>query len=78
MRERYVVYLGRLSPEKGVDVLFKAMAGLPYTIPRILGDGPLAEQAMGRYGRQIVESNYSVTAHYEQLLGIYSEVEQPV
>ncbi len=41
-REPYVVYLGRLSFEKGVQVLIETMAGLPDLNLKILGDGPLA------------------------------------
>jgi len=49
-REPYVVYLGRLSPEKGLDVLIEAMATLPHLGLKVLGSGPLAEslQAMAR------------------------------
>ena len=39
-REPYVVYLGRLSPEKGVEVLLDAVTGLPDLRVRIAGDGP--------------------------------------
>ncbi|MBC7227789.1 MAG: glycosyltransferase family 4 protein [Thermoflexales bacterium] len=39
-RESYLVYLGRLSPEKGVEVLLEAMAGLPGVTLKIAGDGP--------------------------------------
>lgn len=36
-----VLYAGRLSPEKGVDVLIDAVAGLDGVRLRIAGDGPL-------------------------------------
>ena len=36
----YVLYFGRLSPEKGLDVLLRAMAQLPYVPLFIAGDGP--------------------------------------
>jgi glycosyltransferase involved in cell wall biosynthesis len=39
-RDPYVVYLGRLSPEKGVDVLVKAMRGITQLRLKIAGDGP--------------------------------------
>jgi glycosyltransferase involved in cell wall biosynthesis len=42
-REPYVVYLGRLSPEKGVDVLLDALADFPDLGLKIAGDGPQAE-----------------------------------
>lgn len=41
-REPYVVFLGRLTPEKGVETLIAAMAGLPHLGLKILGDGPQA------------------------------------
>jgi len=39
-REREILYVGRLSPEKGVDVLLKAVAGVPGAKLRVLGEGP--------------------------------------
>ena len=36
----YVLYSGRLSPEKGLPTLLRAMVGLPLPL-RIAGDGPL-------------------------------------
>jgi len=39
-REPYVVYLGRLSPEKGIEVLLDAVTGLPELRVKIAGDGP--------------------------------------
>jgi len=39
---RHVLYLGRLSPEKGLDLLARAWNQLPVEIPLIVaGDGPL-------------------------------------
>jgi len=50
-REPYVVYLGRLSSEKGVETLLAAMAGLPNLGLKIVGAGPQAEalQAMAQW-----------------------------
>jgi glycosyltransferase involved in cell wall biosynthesis len=43
-RGGYAMYLGRLSPEKGVDVLLDAWRRLPGTIPlKLVGNGPLAD-----------------------------------
>jgi glycosyltransferase involved in cell wall biosynthesis len=39
-REPYVVYLGRLSTEKGVEILLDAVTGLPDLRVKIAGDGP--------------------------------------
>ncbi|MFK7603681.1 glycosyltransferase family 4 protein [Deinococcus sp. SM5_A1] len=41
----YALFVGRLSPEKGIETLLQAWAELGATIPlRIVGDGPLASQ----------------------------------
>jgi len=37
----YIVYMGRLSSEKGLFTLLKAMRGLPEIQLKILGDGPI-------------------------------------
>jgi glycosyltransferase involved in cell wall biosynthesis len=39
-RQPYVLYLGRLSPEKGANVLIEAMASAPHLQLKIAGDGP--------------------------------------
>lgn len=39
----YVIFIGRLSAEKGVSTLIKAMSGLPNLKLKILGTGPEAE-----------------------------------
>jgi len=36
----YVVYFGRLSPEKGIDTLVRAAKSIPHTRVLIVGDGP--------------------------------------
>ncbi|MGB0383971.1 MAG: glycosyltransferase family 4 protein [Ardenticatenaceae bacterium] len=48
--EPYVIFMGRLSAEKGVDTLIKAMAGVPNLKLKVLGVGPEAErlQALGQ------------------------------
>jgi len=39
----YALFVGRLSPEKGIDTILKAWDGLPDDLPlRIAGGGPLA------------------------------------
>ncbi|MEQ8787166.1 MAG: glycosyltransferase family 4 protein [Pirellulaceae bacterium] len=43
-RSGYAMFLGRLSPEKGVDVLLEAWRQMAGGVPlRIVGNGPLAE-----------------------------------
>lgn len=44
----YYCYVGRLSPEKGVDTLLKAASTLPYTL-KVAGGGPLADELRARY-----------------------------
>lgn len=41
----YAVFVGRLSPEKGIETLLDAWRGLEGTVPlKIVGDGPLADR----------------------------------
>lgn len=47
-RADYCCYVGRLSPEKGVDTLLQAAARLPFTL-KVAGDGPLADDLHRRY-----------------------------
>jgi glycosyltransferase involved in cell wall biosynthesis len=42
--EGYVAFAGRLSEEKGVDVLVRAAAGAPEVDVRIAGDGPVLDE----------------------------------
>lgn len=61
----YAIFVGRLSPEKGLDTLLSAWQRLPQSYPlKIVGDGPLAErvqaaaadnQAIEWLGRQPLE-----------------------
>ncbi len=44
-REDYYIYAGRLSSEKGAEMLVEAAARLPYEL-RVLGDGPLAPRLL--------------------------------
>lgn len=44
VRESYVAYVGRLSSEKGIDILLRALPYLPATTKvKIAGEGPLRE-----------------------------------
>ena len=47
-REDYYCYVGRLSPEKGVETLLKAAIDCSYTL-KVAGDGPLFLQLKKRY-----------------------------
>lgn len=42
--EKYVVYMGRLSQEKGITTLIKAMQENPQVILKIMGKGPIEEE----------------------------------
>ncbi|RTH03133.1 glycosyl transferase family 1 [Thermus scotoductus] len=51
-RRGYALYVGRLSPEKGVRTLLRAWERLGGKVPlKIVGDGPLAEEVRGAAGR---------------------------
>jgi len=50
--EGYALYLGRLSPEKGVETLLAAHDGIAAEVPlRVAGTGPLAERLRAQYPR---------------------------
>lgn len=49
-RGDYYVYVGRLSPEKGVETLLKAAVQFPYPL-KIAGDGPSLDSLRERFGR---------------------------
>jgi len=44
------LYLGRLTPEKGVDVLLRALVRQPSLRVRVVGGGPMAEVVAGASG----------------------------
>ncbi|MCL5958317.1 MAG: glycosyltransferase family 4 protein [Chloroflexi bacterium] len=57
-RGKYLVYLGRLSAEKGIWTFLEAMVGLPDVHLKVLGDGPLAAPVrdfIRRHGLRNVE-----------------------
>lgn len=47
-REEYYIYVGRLSPEKGVETLLNVASKLPFTL-KVAGDGPLSEKLRQQY-----------------------------
>ncbi len=52
-RGGYALFVGRLSPEKGVGTLLEAWERLGRRIPlKVVGDGPLVEQVISSAGRQ--------------------------
>lgn len=48
-REDRFLFVGRLAPEKGVDVLLEAFSGLPSNSLLIVGDGPLKTTLQEKY-----------------------------
>ena len=50
-RERgYLLYVGRLSREKGIETLLRTVAGFPDLELRVAGDGPNADELKKEYG----------------------------
>ena len=49
-KDDYYVYVGRLSPEKGVKTLLAAAANTPYRL-KIAGGGPLLDELQQQYSK---------------------------
>ena len=49
-QEGYLLYAGRLSREKGLETLLRAVSGHPDLELRVAGDGPQAEELEKNYG----------------------------
>lgn len=49
-REDYCCYVGRLSHEKGVDTMLRALADEPSLTVKVAGGGPLEDELRRRYG----------------------------
>lgn len=58
----YVLYSGRLSPEKGLLTLLQAMVGLPLPL-RIAGDGPLRAELEAFADRHGLRDRVTFTGH---------------
>lgn len=63
--DRFVLYFGRLSAEKGVGVLLDAVAQLPEVPLVVCGDGPLHE-ALAARGAEIGADRIRFTGHVSQ------------
>ncbi|MEP1870518.1 MAG: glycosyltransferase family 4 protein [Paraglaciecola sp.] len=61
-RGGYAIYIGRLSEEKGINILLSAWQGMEFPL-KIIGDGPL---------KSVVESN---TSPFIEYLGLKSKTE---
>jgi len=70
---KYILYVGRLSHEKGVTTLLEAVRGLNLTL-RIVGDGPLRrdyeKQAQNSGASNIIFEGYR---HGEELIQLYQQ-----
>ncbi|KAF2989104.1 glycosyltransferase [Methylocystis sp. MJC1] len=77
-RGGYVIYVGRLSSEKGIDVLLEAWRALGCAVPlKIIGDGPLAgrvkqaskeQPAIEWLGQVDMENVYELIGNAEALV----------
>lgn len=64
-RRRYALYVGRLSREKGVNILLEAWRSLPDFPLRVVGDGPLSG-SLKDYVRRHGMSNVEFCGHVNQ------------
>jgi glycosyltransferase involved in cell wall biosynthesis len=53
-RQDYYCFVGRLSPEKGVETLLQAATRLGKPL-KVIGDGPLRESLQSKYGSPTIE-----------------------
>ncbi|MDR0733089.1 MAG: glycosyltransferase [Dysgonamonadaceae bacterium] len=68
-KENYYCYVGRLSPEKGVETLLKAAAELPYTL-RVIGSGILEQELKQKYQvENIIFAGYKSWSEIEAIAG---------
>ncbi|MEY3342654.1 MAG: hypothetical protein RL090_338 [Bacteroidota bacterium] len=71
--EGYVLYLGRLSDEKGVDILLKAMKEVPECKLKIVGDGeyrPVLEAMKSEH--ELVNVEFTGPKHGEELEQLFA------
>jgi glycosyltransferase involved in cell wall biosynthesis len=68
-KENYYCYVGRLSPEKGLNTLLKAASELPYKL-RIIGSGILKQDLRQKYpSENIVFEGYKSWNEIEMITG---------
>jgi glycosyltransferase involved in cell wall biosynthesis len=71
-RDRFVVgYAGRLVPEKGLDLLIEAVAGLDGVSVRLVGNGPLREPLRKLAVTRRVQLEIDTTVRHEDMAGAY-------
>jgi glycosyltransferase involved in cell wall biosynthesis len=65
----YYCYIGRLSPEKGIETLLEAAAGLPQYQLKVVGTGPLEEGLITKYRNSHIQFvGYKTGAELQKLL----------
>ena len=76
-REELFLYAGRISPEKGVNVLFEAFSQLPSARLLVIGDGPDREILQRQYANA-ANINFAGKLSREELLKIMKRVKAVV
>jgi glycosyltransferase involved in cell wall biosynthesis len=72
-RDRFVIgFAGRLVPEKGLDVLIDAAAGMEGTVVRLVGNGPLYEDLHTRARNVNTTLEIDTTVKHEQMAAAYA------
>jgi glycosyltransferase involved in cell wall biosynthesis len=75
-RGAFVVgYAGRLVPEKGLDVLVDATAGLDDVVVRLIGNGPLRQELRVLAARRGVQLEIDSTVAHEQMATAYAGID---
>lgn len=72
-RDAFVVgYAGRLVPEKGIDVLIDAAAGLDGVVVRLVGNGPIRKDLQARAARRSVRLEIDAGVRHEDMAAAYA------
>lgn len=72
-RDAFIVgYAGRLVPEKGLDVLIDAAAGLDGVVVRLVGNGPMREELDARAARRSVRLEIDAGVKHEDMAAAYA------
>jgi glycosyltransferase involved in cell wall biosynthesis len=72
-RDAFVVgYAGRLVPEKGLDVLIDAAAGLDGVVVRLVGNGPMRGELQARAARRSVRLEIDAGVRHEDMASAYA------
>jgi glycosyltransferase involved in cell wall biosynthesis len=72
-REQFVVgFAGRLVPEKGLEVLIDAAAGVDGVLVRLVGNGPLRDELQERAIQRRVTLEVDTTVKHEDMAAAYA------